>query len=245
MKVTKYNASGNDFVIFHTDIEKDYSELAKKLCHRQKGIGADGLIVLLPCDEADFKWLFYNSDGSYAAMCGNGTRACAHYAFTNKLANNKMIFLTDAGLISSIVEDDIIESELTKVKELSKKFTDMGREWSFYDTGVPHLVSVVQSLDEYDKVLASKMRHKYNANINFVLNDKEALHVRTYERGVEDETGACGTGMAACFYALYVEGKVGESSTVYPSSKEKLGLRITKGRLYLKGKVDKVFEADI
>jgi len=245
MRVTKYNASGNDFVIFHTAIERDYSELAKKLCHRQKGVGADGLIVLLPCDEADFKWLFYNNDGSKAAMCGNGTRACAHYAFANKLANSNMTFLTDAGLISSIVEEDIVESELTEVKELSKKFTDMGREWSFYDTGVPHLVCVVKSLDEYDKALASKMRHKYNANVNFVLKDKEALHVRTYERGVEDETGACGTGMAACFYTLYIEGRVGEHSTVYPSSKERLELRIDEGRLYFKGKVDKVFDANI
>lgn len=245
MHITKYNASGNDFIIFHTLAEKDYSELARKLCHRQKGIGADGLIVLVPCGEADFKWLFYNSDGSHAAMCGNGTRACAHYAFTNGLANTEMVFLTDAGLISSVVEDDVAESQLTEVKELSKKFTDMGREWNFYDTGVPHLVSVVKSLDEYDKELASKMRYKYNANVNFVLNCKEALHVRTYERGVEDETGACGTGMAACFYALHVEHKVGKYSRVYPSSKEELELRIFKGRLYLKGKVDRVFEAVI
>ena len=245
MIVSKYNASGNDFVIFHTFVQRDYSELAKELCHRQEGIGADGLIVLVPNEKADFKWLFYNQDGSKAAMCGNGTRACAHYAFTNGLANHKMQFSTDAGLISSIVEEDIVESELTEVKKLANKFTDMEREWHFYDTGVPHLVSEVSSLDEYNKELASKMRHKYNANVNFVLNDEEALHIRTYERGVEDETGACGTGMAACFYSLHVEGRVGTSSKVYPTSKEELSLRIANGRLFLKGKVKKVFETNI
>lgn len=245
MKVSKYNASGNDFVIFHTFLEKDYSELAIKLCHRQKGVGADGLIVLVPNSESDFKWLFYNSDGSHAAMCGNGTRACAHYAFANGLANRNMEFLTDAGLINSSVEENIVESELTQVKELANKFIDMGKEWYFYDTGVPHLVCVIKNLDEYNKELASKMRYKYNANVNFVLNDDNALHVRTYERGVEDETGACGTGMAACFYALHVEGFVGDNSKVYPTSKEELNLRIAEGRLFFKGKVSKVFETNI
>lgn len=245
MQVSKYNASGNDFVIFHTFLEKDYSQLAKELCHRQEGIGSDGLIVLIPNSECDFKWLFYNSDGSHAAMCGNGTRACAHYAFANGLANRDMTFLTDAGLISSVVDGDVVESELTVVKKLADKFTDMGRDWYFYDTGVPHLVSEVKDLNEYDKELASKMRYKYNANVNFVLNDKNALHVRTYERGVEDETGACGTGMAACFYSLHVEGLVGDNSKVYPTSKEELNLRIAGGRLFFKGKVKKVFETNI
>jgi diaminopimelate epimerase len=245
MQVSKYNASGNDFVIFHTFVEKDYSALAKKLCHRQDGVGADGLIVIVPNSECDFKWLFYNSDGSHAAMCGNGTRACAHYAFNNGLANNKMLFLTDAGFISSIVDIDIVESELTEVKKLAEKFTQEGREWYFYDTGVPHLVTEVKNLDEYNKELASKMRYEYNANVNFVLNDGKSLHVRTYERGVEDETGACGTGMAACFYSLHVDGKVGDFSKVYPTSKEELSLRISGGRLFFKGKVKRVFETNI
>ena len=245
MQVSKYNASGNDFVIFHTFVEKDYSALAKKLCHRQDGVGADGLIVIVPNSECDFKWLFYNSDGSHAAMCGNGTRACAHYAFNNGLANNKMLFLTDAGFISSIVDIDIVESELTEVKKLAEKFTQEGREWYFYDTGVPHLVTEVKNLDGYNKELASKMRYEYNANVNFVLNDGKSLHVRTYERGVEDETGACGTGMAACFYSLHVEGKVGDFSKVYPTSKEELSLRISGGRLFFKGKVKRAFETNI
>ena len=133
----------------------------------------------------------------------------------------------------------------TKVKKLSDKFEEESRQWYFYDTGVPHLVTVVDDLSEYSKELASKMRFKYDANVNFVLFDGKSLHVRTYERGVEDETGACGTGMAACFYALYVEKIIGDSIKVYPTSKEELSLKIVGERLFFKGKVKKVFETVI
>jgi diaminopimelate epimerase len=245
MQISKYNASGNDFVIFHTFKRDDYSNLAKELCHRQNGIGADGLVVLIPHKEYDFEWLFYNSDGSEANMCGNASRAVAHYAYTNKLANKEVEFLTKAGVISANVDKNIVESELTKVKKLSNKFEEDGREWYFYDTGVPHLVTKVNSLDEYSKEVASKMRYKYNANVNFVLYDKDTLHVRTYERGVEDETGACGTGIAACFYALYKEKIITDSIKVYPTSKEELHLKIVGGRLFFKGEVKKVFETVI
>lgn len=242
MQIAKYNASGNDFVIFHTFLKQDYSELAMRLCHRQKGIGADGLIVLLPSLEADFEWLFYNSDGSEASMCANGSRACAHYAYNQGLALENMRFLTGAGIITSSVAGDIVESELTAVKELAKSFTCEGREWYFYDTGVPHLVTLVSDLSEYDKALASKMRYAYNANVNFVLFDGNSLHVRTYERGVEDETGACGTGMAAAFYTMFALGKIKESIKVYPTSKEELQLKIKNQKLFFKGAVSRVFE---
>lgn len=245
MQVSKYNASGNDFVIFHTFEERDYSLLAQKLCHRQQGVGADGLIVLIPSGEADFKWLFYNSDGSDAAMCGNGTRACAHYAFTNRLASKNMRFETEAGFIISNVEGNIVESQLTQVKKVSEPFMQEGKEWYFYDTGVPHLVTIVKDLNEYSKELSSKMRYAHNANVNFVLLNEKGLHVRTYERGVEDETGACGTGMAACFYTLNSLGLIKESSKVYPISQEEVNFRMEEGKLYFKGAVSKVFETTV
>lgn len=245
MQISKYNASGNDFVIFHTFKEVDRSELAIKLCNRQSGIGADGLIVLLPSGEHDFKWQFYNSDGSIAAMCGNGTRACAHYAVLNGLADKNMSFLTQAGIINSSVENDIVETQLSDPKKLSEKFIQEGREWYFYDTGVPHLVTFVEDISEFDKVLARKLRYEYNANVNFTSIKKEGLFVRTYERGVEDETLACGTGMAACFYSAYEDGKILNHTKVYPASQEELELRIDDGKLYFKGKVSKVFDTSV
>jgi len=242
MQIAKYNASGNDFVIFHTFKEEDRSALAKALCDRQKGIGADGLIVLLPHATYDFSWQFYNSDGSMASMCGNGTRACAHYAFTNALAPSSMRFLTGAGVIHSQVEGSVVETELTSPLRLSEPFEEHGEVWYFYDTGVPHLVCFVEDVALFDKEVARKMRYSHNANVNYVCVHQECLHVRTYERGVEDETLACGTGMAASFYAAYGEKKVGESVKVYPTSGEELFLRIEQERLFFKGPVQNIFE---
>ena len=103
MQMSKYSANGNDFVIFHALEKKDRTELAIELCNRQNGIGADGLIVLIPNTENDFEWEFYNSDGSLADMCGNGSRAAAHYAYINELASKKMSFLTGAGVINASI----------------------------------------------------------------------------------------------------------------------------------------------
>ncbi len=242
MQISKYNASGNDFVIFHAFKEIDRSELAVRLCDRQKGIGADGLIVLLPHDEYDFKWQFYNSDGSVAEMCGNGTRACAHYAYTNGLADEKMDFLTLSGVITSSVDGNIVETVLSDPKKMSEPFEEEGHLWYFYDTGVPHLVTFIDDLDRFDLKLASKMRYARNANVNFASIKKNTLHVRTYERGVEGETLACGTGMAASFYSANQSGKLGDFVEVYPASQERLELRLEHGRLYFKGKVSKVFD---
>jgi diaminopimelate epimerase len=242
MQIAKYNASGNDFVIFHTFKKGNRSSLAKAMCDRQKGIGADGLIVLVPHETYDFEWQFYNSDGSDAAMCGNGSRACAHYAFTNALAPSSMRFLTGAGVIHSHVEGDVVETELTSPITVSAPFSEHGVLWYFYDTGVPHLVCFVDDVALFDKAMARKMRYAYNANVNYVSIQKGCLHVRTYERGVEDETLACGTGMAASFYAAYGEKKVGESVKVYPTSGEELFLRIEQERLFFKGPVQRVFE---
>lgn len=132
MTVSKYSANGNDFVLFHTFVKSDRSELAKELCHRQNGIGADGLIVLIPHARYDFEWQFYNSDGSEAEMCGNGSRACAHYAFVNNLAERKMSFLTGAGIISAEVDGDMVLSELTPPSILEKKHT---LQWENMDKG--------------------------------------------------------------------------------------------------------------
>jgi diaminopimelate epimerase len=242
MHISKYNASGNDFVIFHTFKKADRSELAKVLCHRQNGIGADGLIVLVPHESLDYEWEFYNSDGSLADMCGNGSRATAHYAVKNGLADVKHSFLSGAGEISCEVDGDLGEVELTKPKELKKKFSDEGREWQFFDTGVPHLVTFVDDLEEYSKELASLMRHRYNANVNFCKVDGDVLRVRTYERGVEDETLACGTGMAACFYSAFINSDVKDTTKVYPTSGEELILSFRNGSIFFKGRVERVFE---
>ncbi len=245
MTYTKYSASGNDFIISHTFLEKDFKEDATKLCNRTEGIGADGFVVLVPSREADFKWLFYNSDGSDAAMCGNATRACAHYAYNNGLAKSSMKFLTGAGLIESSVENSIVETQLTTPIIIQEAFEQEGLTWWHVDTGVPHLVTIVDDLNSYNHELCAKMRYAHNANVNFAKIENGKIYVRTYERGVEGETLACGTGMAACFLRANNLNLVENKTFVYPKSNEELTLSKKDEKIFFKGAVKKVFVTEI
>lgn len=241
MTYTKYSASGNDFVIFHTFKNQDYSQEAIRLCNRTEGIGADGLIVLVPNTTYDFEWLFYNSDGSTASMCGNGTRACAHYAVTNGLASENLTFLTGAGAISCEINGNIVETQMTKPKVIKEPFEEEGLTWYLIDTGVPHLVTLVEDLNVYDKMLSRRMREKHNANVNYAKVENGKVYVRTYERGVEDETLACGTGMVACFLRALQLDLVESVAKVYPKSQEELTLTKNGETLLFKGAVKNLF----
>jgi diaminopimelate epimerase len=245
MFISKYSASGNDFVIFHSFKKEDRSELAKKLCDRKNGIGADGLIVLVPHKNLDFEWEFYNADGSYAAMCGNGSRATAHYAYNYGLANKEMKFLTGAGIISCKVNGNVVETELTKPQLIKDYFIEEGYEWILIDTGVPHLVALVNDISKFDKELAKKMRIKYNANVNFAQFENGVLKVRTYERGVEDETLACGTGMCASFLSAKNKNYIKNFSKIYPTSGEELEVKLENETLFFKGEVKEIFTTQI
>ena len=247
MMISKYSANGNDFVIFHALEKKDRSALAIELCNRQNGIGADGLIVLIPNDANDFEWEFYNSDGSHADMCGNGSRACAHYAYINDIAGKKMSFLTGAGVINaSIVKGHgkkkaMVKSELTKPKILDKEIIFNDKSWWLIDTGVPHLVNFSDDISLFNIDEARELRDKYNANVNIASIENSNISVRTYERGVEAETLACGTGMAACFFRAFDEEKVSNKAEVYPISGETLYLGHNGETITFKGEVVNTF----
>ena len=136
-----------------------------------------------------------------------------------------------------------VEVALTNPKKLSQSFDENGKTWHFYDTGVPHLITFIQNLADFDLDLAKKMREKHNANVNFALiKDSQNIAVRTYERGVENETMACGTGMAASFYAAFELGLVKNQISVRPKSNEELFLRFDE-KIYFKGAVIKCFDA--
>lgn len=247
MMISKYSASGNDFVIFHALEKKDRTDLAIELCNRQNGIGADGLIVIVPNSEYDFEWEFYNSDGSHADMCGNGSRACAHYAFVNDLCAKNMSFLTGAGVITAEVSKShgkkgMVISELTipKIIEKNIKFND--KTWWKIDTGVPHMVCLMDNIDEFNLLEAKELRQIHNANVNIAkVNADGTIDVRTYERGVEDETLACGTGIAACFYRAFIDDKVSQNTEVYPRSGEILYLGFNGKTITFKGEVKNTF----
>ncbi|WP_299549378.1 diaminopimelate epimerase [uncultured Helicobacter sp.] len=244
MFFSKYSASGNDFILTHTFKfqENAWREFAKKICHRQEGVGADGLIILKPHTTYDFEWEFYNADGSVAKMCGNGSRAAALYARDFRLASNTQRFLTGAGVINAEIFIDLeskilVESALTQAKVLQKNIQEYGINWWLIDTGVPHLVCENARLNKEE---LRALRHKYDANVNVATLEKDCVRARTFERGVEDETLACGTGMAAMFYYLKAIQKVSNPCCFKPASNEELFLREQDNRIFLKGSVRKI-----
>lgn len=247
MWLTKYNASGNDFLIFHTFNDmldsKKRSEFAKKVCNRHSGVGADGLVIVMPHNKYAYKWDFYNSDGSKANMCGNASRCVAHYAYQNNLAPKKHSFLSGAGEIKvEIKDDDVVEINFGKIKILKNAIDEYEMKFALLDSGVPHLVSFID-----DKMLRNKndmmkdLREKYNANVNLAkIISKDTIHVATYERGVEDITLACGTGMAATYYIALMQNKINKIATLIPPSKEPLYFRIKNDEVYYKGKIERI-----
>ena len=245
MTVTKYSANGNDFILIIRKKRKDRSKLAKRLCHRQNGVGADGLVVLMPHPEYDFEWDFYNADGSRATMCGNASRAVAHYAMGKGISTDgKAEFLTGAGVIRATVNGNYVVSDMTKPTILSKEIEEDGETWWFIDTGVPHLVAIRDNIEEFDLEQAKRLRDKYNANLNICKVEDNTLYVRTYERGVEDETLACGTGMVACFIRANLEKLVDNNVRVFPKSGDELYVSLENGIYRFGGEVTKTFVAE-
>jgi diaminopimelate epimerase len=245
MTVTKYSANGNDFIIFHAQNREDRSELAKKLCHRQNGVGADGMVVLIPHREYDFQWEFYNADGSEAAMCGNASRAVAHYAMEKGISkDNRAEFLTGAGVIRATINGLYIVSDMVKPQIIDKKIDAFGKQWWLIDSGVPHLVTFRDTIDDFDLEEARELRQKYDANVNIATVKEGDLYVRTYERGVEDETLACGTGMVACYIRAHEEGLLGDMVRTFPKSGDELWVSYEEGKYRFGGQVTKTFVAE-
>jgi diaminopimelate epimerase len=232
----KMTAGGNDFILipdFERRIEENLvSHLSKKLCHRQLSVGADGLIVLKPSQRAHFRWLFFNADGSEAEMCGNGGRCAAFLAHMLKKAPSELIFETKVGLIKGWIRGKTVKITLPPPCDLKLgleiEVEGKRLQADFINTGVPHLVVFVEDLERVDvKNLGRTLRfHPYfsptGTNVNFVKWDGEALRIRTYERGVEDETFSCGTGATASALIAHLRGFAFSPTKVIPSGGEPL-----------------------
>jgi diaminopimelate epimerase len=208
----KIHGNGNDFILIDDRRGvlkgRGLSPLAKQVCHRNRSVGADGLIVIVSSKKADFKWRFFNSDGSEAEMCGNGSRCAARFAVLKKIAPKKMTFETLAGIIHAEVKKETVRVQLTGATGLRMNvpvpLAGHSRTGYFINTGVPHLVYLSDHLDGEDvQAVGSATRwHEVfkpaGTNVNFVqINGPHKLRIRTYERGVEGETLACGTGAVA------------------------------------------------
>ncbi len=211
IQFTKMHASGNDFIIIDNrggKVSGDVPDMARRLCRQHFSVGADGLILIEKSTSADFKWRFFNSDGSEVEMCGNGSRCAALFAYMKCIGGRRLSFETRAGIIRAEVKDSSVKVQLPPPKDYRPEMViNIGGKdcrASFINTGVPHVVYFV---DDVDKIDVQKLGYETrfhemfkpagtNANFAQVAGSSDIL-LRTYERGVEAETFACGTGATA------------------------------------------------
>ncbi|NHF59329.1 diaminopimelate epimerase [Flavobacteriaceae bacterium TP-CH-4] len=204
----KYQGTGNDFVLIdnRTDFfPKNNTKLVSSLCDRHFGIGADGLILLENDSEADFKMIYYNSDGNPSSMCGNGGRCLVAFAKLLGIIEDKASFSATDGLHTATVDSaNRVCLQMQDVPHVRQK-----PNYTFLDTGSPHHVQLVEQLQEFNvRKEGAKLRFglygQKGSNINFVEPDPgEGFSIRTYERGVENETLSCGTGVTAAALAMH------------------------------------------
>lgn len=212
VEFTKMNGAGNDFVLIDNRERKITltRDQVVRLCHRQRGVGADGLFLLVPnpSGKAQWSWEFYNSDGSTADMCGNGARCFARFIEKKAGANGQTTFETGAGVISAVFHGERVTVSLTEPHDLQLSQKVITKEGPLtihsLNTGVPHAIIFVPDADRaMVQQLGQEIRYHpqfapKGTNVNFVqVLGKNSIRVRTYERGVEGETLACGTGVTA------------------------------------------------
>lgn len=254
MKFYKYQGTGNDFVVID-DRSHTFpisQKLIANLCHRRFGVGADGLMLLQNAKGYGFRMVYFNSDGTEGSMCGNGGRCLVRFAHDLGVIGNSTTFIATDGEHEAKVSEEVISLKMIDVNSIEK--TD---SYDFMNTGSPHYVEYVEDLEHFDVYAKGKaVRYgepfvsKGGTNVNFVeVVGENKLNVRTYERGVEDETYACGTGVTAC--ALSANSRFGFDKFV--DIKVVGGnLRIEFNRtengydnIYLIGPAVKVFEGNI
>jgi len=255
----KYHGTGNDFILFN-QMEHKF-ELSQKqiafLCNRNKGIGADGLMMLLPSKEYDFIMKYYNSDGKEGSMCGNGGRCILSFAYDMGIKREDYQFIASDGVHEGRIlqkkgNEKMIEIKMNDVSNIkvNKSFTEM-------NTGSPHYIKFddhTKDLDVFKLGLRIRNSKKYleeGINVNFLQYNKQKLFVRTYERGVENETLACGTGVTAAAIAACIKQDLKYKSFQIQTlgGNLKVKFKTTNGKdfshIFLTGPAEFVFEGRI
>jgi diaminopimelate epimerase len=241
---SKLNGSGNDFLLIDNRRGVmdgiDRPAFAARVCDRSRSVGADGVILIEPSRKADFRWDFYNADGSRAEMCGNGGRCAARYAAARRISGRETSFETIAGIVHATVRGRRVKLQMTRPSGLAvdRSLTLGGRRYtySFLNTGVPHAVLFVPDVSKADVSGVGRGIRTHRAfaprgtNVNFAQVRDGALWVRTYERGVEAETLACGTGAVASGILAAVHGLAAPPVPVRTSGGELLTIHFDAGR---------------
>ena len=182
--------------------DTELSSFITNVCRRKISAGADGLILIEASDKYDFRWRFFNSDGSNAEMCGNGARCAARFAHVNGIAGTDLSFETEAGVVSARIQEGRVKVKMPDPSNLKLayplKLSDGSLEISSINTGVPHVVVMVAQVADLDVVTLGREIRFHEAfapagtNVNFVQRGQSnAIEIRTYERGVEDSAGGC------------------------------------------------------
>ncbi|NRD23384.1 diaminopimelate epimerase [Winogradskyella litoriviva] len=255
MTFYKYQGTGNDFIIVDNrlqTIDKKNTKGIKELCDRRFGIGADGFILLENDEDSDFRMVYYNADGNESSMCGNGGRCIVAFAKFLGIIENETQFNAIDGLHNAKVEADIVHLQMQDVLNI-----ETHNNHQFLNTGSPHHVEMVSGISNFEvNFYGSKIRYgePYNeagSNVNFVEQiDTNHFAVRTYERGVEDETLSCGTGVTAVAIAMH---KIGKTESKNINLKTQGGeLKVTFNydangyhNIWLVGPAEQVFKGNI
>jgi diaminopimelate epimerase len=250
----KYQGTGNDFIIIDNRkhlFDPRHNETIKMLCDRRFGIGADGLILISGLDGFDFEMKYFNSDGNESSMCGNGGRCAADFALRHHIAGMEQRFLTIDGIHQAHISGDLVKLGMNNVENTSIIDSNY-----FINTGSPHYVVPVKNANETD-VFNEGRKLRYSAkfapggtNVNFVEFLEDEIFVRTYERGVEDETLSCGTGVTASAIASVLSGHFvnGNINVVTKGGKLKVEFKVGKEKvtdIWLTGPATFVFEGVI
>lgn len=215
IKFYKYQGAGNDFVIIddrQASFDVSNNELVKFLCDRKFGIGADGLMLLRDSQDYDFEMVYFNADGKEGSMCGNGGRCIVAFAFAQRIIKESCKFIAvDGEHSASIIMHK--DQQWVSLEMIDVNHIEQGEGFCYLDTGSPHYVKVVEDLSEYDvvengrNIRNNERFKKEGTNVNFIeLKDDNSLSIRTYERGVENETLACGTGVTAAVLSAHCTG---------------------------------------
>lgn len=253
MEFYKYQGTGNDFVMIDNRVQKfpKNRELIAQMCDRRFGVGADGLILLEEDDAADFRMVYYNSDGNESTMCGNGGRCIVRFAHDLGVIGAQTTFVAVDGLHFAEVDGEHIRLQMIDVERV-----EVAADGSvFLNSGSPHHIEFVQSVDDFPivdfgrKVRYSERYAPDGTNVNVVALKGGVATLRTYERGVEDETLSCGTGATATAIALHHTGRIdiSEVQVLVQGGVLKVSFEEYNGRytqVFLEGKAVCVFKGE-
>lgn len=253
MKFHKYHGTGNDFIMIDSYSEniKLSKNKIKELCNRRFGIGSDGLMLLKKHPEYDFEMDYYNPDGSGATFCGNGARCIIAFAKKLGIITNKTEFIASDGVHKAFINNDIVKLEMKNIDSFSQN-----DDYIFMNTGSPHVVKFCENLDNYD-VQNEGFRIRYKSdfepngtNVNFIEQKENFIQVRTYEKGVENETFSCGTGVVASALSFAIKSKNYNNFVNIQTKGGNLKVHFEKNKnkfsnIWLEGSATFVFEGNV